>query len=134
LTFARFDPTATVFDEHGRTVRYVDTPLDQEYRVNPPDLVSEGMLPPEDFEMRRAVAEMKLATEYCLRVGPWQRLIGTAKARGAKALALKKQGDLRLLVQKSPEHRAALQRIIRSMPKYSGGPEALASYLKPVAL
>ena len=115
MAFARFDPTATVLDGHGNAVRYIDTPLDHEYRVIPPNWVAEGMLPPEDFEMRRAVAEMKLATEHWLALSFWQCLLGSTEAKKARALALKKQHELRLLAQKSPAHKAALRRVRRNI-------------------
>jgi hypothetical protein len=134
VAFAPFDPTATDLDEDGHALRYLDTPLDHEYRVAPPNWVAEGMLPPEDFEVRRAIVEMKLATEHWIGLGFWPRLIGTTAAKHAKAFAVEKQRELRALVQTSPAHKAALRRSIYSMPEDSGGREVPASYLQLVRI
>jgi hypothetical protein len=129
VAFGPFDPTATVVDDDGHVIRYLNTPLDNEYIVDPADdCIPEGVLPPEDFEVRRAIVEMKLATEHWRGLGLLHRLMLTEKANKAKALAVRKQRELHLLIQRSPEHTAAFRRIIDSM-RDDVGREVLSSYL-----
>lgn len=119
-----FDPTVTTNDGTGRRIRYINTPLDQVYLTPPPDAVPLGMLPPEEYEIQTALVELKFFTERVISFGFFGRLFNRSAYSKALEIARKKQSVLRQLVKRSPEHKAALQRIVSAMPTDNGGREA----------
>lgn len=129
-TFAPFDNTRVVRDEGGCDVRYLTDPLAETYLEPPGAWISEGMLPPEDLEVRRALAEVKLLADHARSFGLLSRLFGSDKYREARAAAVERQETLLRLVNSSREHKAAIRRIVNAMPPDNGGREALAGYTK----
>jgi hypothetical protein len=124
-----FDVTQHVHDDAGNPIWYINHPLDEKYVDPPGELVLEGMLPPQEFEVRRALVELKLFTEMAADYGFLRRLLNRPKYLQVLRIATEKQQVLRELVNSSPEHKAALRRIVNAMPERNGGREVLASYL-----
>jgi len=79
--FASFDNTITRLDDEGNRVCYLIDPLAVKYIVPPGSTVLDGMLPPQDMEVRRALVEMKVATEQLAAVGFLSRLFGSQAYR-----------------------------------------------------
>lgn len=127
-TFAAFDNTRTVRDDAGDHIRYLTDPLAETYIEPPGAWISEGMLPPEDLEVRRALAEMKALTDHAKSFGFLSRLFGSDTYRKARTAAVEKQQALLSLVNSSREHKAAIRRIVNAMPLGNGGREALLLY------
>ena len=128
--FSPFDNSKTVSDDAGNPVRYLVDPLDEVY-IEPPDAwVSEGMLPPQDFEVREALMELKLTTDRVHSFGFIARLTKSTAYRNAIQVARAKADALGELVNRSREHKAAIRRIVNSMPQNNGGREMLAAYIK----
>lgn len=127
IAFAPFDNTRTVRDESGNYVRYLIDPLAETYLVPPGAAVCDGMLPPEEFEVRRALLEMKLLTEH-VRAFSWlSRIFGSVAYREARDAAAESQKALLCLVNSTHEHKAAIRRIVNAMPPNNGGRESLLS-------
>lgn len=125
-----FDNRQSMTDENGNIVRFITDPLDEQYLFPPGDAVPEGMLPPQEFEVRVALVEMKWSTERLLGFGLWKRFFKSAEYEKARKLAEDKQRTLFDLVNSSREHKAAIRRIVKAMPSESGGPTVLARYVK----
>lgn len=110
---------------------YVHHPLDETYRVVPEeDALPRAALPEAEWEVRRAVAGMKLLTNEVYGYSFWQRLTKTEGARTAMERLNWIQQKVMELVNSSPEHKAAIRRIVNAMPKEKGGPAALADYIR----
>ena len=124
-----FDASQHMRDEAGKPVCFINDPLDEQYVAFPGNSAPEGMLPPEEFEVRRALAEMKIFTERFAEFGFLKKIFDKTTYQQAKQVAIEKQETLRRLVNSSPEHKAAIRRIVSAMPKGNGGREALASYI-----
>lgn len=129
MEYPPFDNTVTMSDDAGNPVRFLTDPLQEHYIVPPGDLFEDGMLPPEDLEVRRATIAMKLCTERLACLGVWTRLFRRAEYQEAYDMAAEAQRRLRKLVNSTPAHKAAIRRIVNAMPPGNGGREALASYI-----
>jgi hypothetical protein len=125
-----FDNRVHMADEDGNAVRFVTDPLDERYIEPPGDNIPQGMLPPEEFQVRAALAEMKFFTDNLIELGIFGWIFRRSEFRRRHQIASEKQQALRQLVACSREHRAALRRIVNAMPERNGGREALADYLK----
>lgn len=110
---------------------YVHHPLDETYRVVPEeDALPRQALPEAEWDVRNAVAAMKLLSNEVYGHSFWQRLTRTEGARTAMEKLNWIQQKLMDLVNSSPEHKAAIRRIVNAMPKEKGGPAALAAYIR----
>ncbi|KXS54107.1 MAG: hypothetical protein AWU57_1498 [Marinobacter sp. T13-3] len=125
-----FDQSKTLHDESGAPIKFVQSPTDEHYLHAPGSYIPDGMLPPEDHQVREALMEMKLFTEKALAFSFISRLFRTANFKKAESLAREKQSGLMRLVNSSLEHKAAIRRIVNSMPDGNGGREALLRYTK----
>ena len=127
--FPSFD-SALVDRCNGRDVRYLIDPLADEYLVAPGDDVPTAMLPPEEWEVRRALVDLKLAADHAAEMGPLTRIFNRAECAARKLTAANKREALRALLSSSRAHQAALRRIVGAMPLDNGGREALTPYLR----
>ena len=125
----RFENALTEWID-GQEVRYLVDPLADEYLVAPGEAVPRAMLPPEEWEVRNALIEMKFATERVAEMGLIARTVNRAEYDARWQAAVAKQKALRELVQSTRAHRAALRRIVSVMPADGGGREVLAPYLQ----
>lgn len=128
--FPPFDNTLVVYDDAGQPIRYLIDPLAEHYIVPPGFSVTDGMLPPEEFAVRKALVEMKLFTERYMSFGVFKRFFHRDEYVAAGKLASRKQEALAHLVNSGPLYKAALRRIVNAMPEDNGGREALREYTK----
>ncbi|MTJ94023.1 MAG: hypothetical protein F8N36_14370 [Desulfovibrio sp.] len=124
-----FNNTLFFHDEAGRACRYLTDPLAETYLAPPENLVKDGMLPPQEFEVCAALLEMKLFTERAISYGTWS-FFRRSERRAAWEIARQKQNRLMELVNSSREHKAAIRRIVSAMPPDNGGREVLRPYTK----
>jgi hypothetical protein len=127
--FAPFDNTKTLSDDAGHPVRFLIDPLSDTYIEPPGSMVPDGMLPPQDYEVRKALVEMKFATERLSFFSLIARFFRSKCYCVALEVAQQKQQDLMTMVNSSPEHKASIRRIVNAMPPGNSGREALADYL-----
>jgi hypothetical protein len=113
----------------NKKYHYIKTRLDETYLCNVPEWVSEDDLPPEDLEIRKALVEFKLYTNDFIRVGFFNKLFNTKTYQKLKQNAVYAQRDLMTVVNKTPYHKAAIRRIVNSMPLNNGGRKALQDYI-----
>lgn len=125
MSYPPFDNTLSLSDDAGNPVRFLLSPFDTKYLIPPGEDIPDGMLPPEDFEVRRALVAVRVSTEKIGETGFIATLLRTEKYRAAKALAEKYQDELKQLVGSSRAHCAAFQRIIDAMPPGNGFREFL---------
>ena len=110
----------------------VDNPLAEKYKGCVPPMCTNKDLPPEDFEVRKCVAEYKLIYINEKEYGFWSRVFNKEKKYKwleAVSSRSKKGRELQLLLSKSQEHYAAFQRIINDMPEWVLVREVLKQYL-----
>ena len=88
------------------------------------------MIPPEEFQVRAAMLEMKYFTDQLIDLGIIDRLFRTAEYKKRYAVASEKQRILLQLVNSSREHKAAIRRIVNAMPENNGCRSALANYVE----
>lgn len=117
MQYPPFDPVECLYDDAHNPIRFLNTPLDEKYLEPPGDFCPAGMLPPQDLEVRNAGAAMKLATERFIKLGILDRFFNRAEYLARKDLAIRTQATLRTLVNSSPEHKAALRRIVHAAAK-----------------
>jgi hypothetical protein len=129
LDMKPFDVTQHVKDDAGNPVWFMNNPLDERYVERPGKHVLDGMLPPEEFEVRKALLEMKFFTDQLGEYGFLARILRRPAYQRAEKIAIEKQEHLRKIANSTPEHKAAIRRIVNDMPKSNGGREALASYI-----
>ncbi len=125
-----FDVQSHMNDAQGNPIRFITDPLAEHYIEPPGDWVPAGMLPPEEFQVRAALVEMKIFTDLLHDLGIFGRLFNSTEYKKRYKLANEKQNCLRQLVNSSREHKAALRRIVNAMPTDNGGREALLLYTK----
>lgn len=128
--FSPFDNTKALSDDAGNPVRYLVDPLAEVYIEPPEAWVSDGMLPPQDLEVREALVELKFATDRLHTFGFVSRMMKSPDYRHALQAAQTKAEALGELVNRSREHKAAIRRIVNAMPLNNGGREALSAYTK----
>ena len=133
-TYPPFDNTLSLSDDAGSPVRFLLSPFDTKYLTPPGEDIPDGMLPPEDFEVRTALIGVRVATERIGEVGFIATLFRTEKYRAAQALAEKYQNEFKQLVNSSRAHGAALQRIMDAMPPGNGFREFLFHLTKRKSL
>ena len=125
MDYSAFDNTLTLRDIAGNHIRFLVSSFDEKYLVPIPSNIPDGMLPPEDFEVRNALVGVRFYTERIGDVGFIATLFRTEKYRVAKALAEGNINQLKKLTSTSRAHSAALKRIINDMPAGNGFKEFL---------
>ncbi|EAM5005941.1 hypothetical protein EIM70_22650 [Salmonella enterica] len=110
--------------------RFLLTELDTQYLEIPGDWVEEGEIPEEEMEVRRYLAGFKMASDKVNSFGCLSRLFKSEEYRAYKEMFDIMSNKLLELVNKTPEHKAALHRIVNAMPENNGGRQALEKYLK----
>lgn len=126
--FRPFDNTKTVSDESGKRVRFLTDPLAETYIEPLGAWISDGMLPPQEMEVREALVAFKIASDKIASMGLLSRMIGS-RYREAKNQHQQASQSLLTLVNSSQEHKAAIRRIVSAMPRDNGGCEFLSAYL-----
>ena len=110
---------------------FVNDALDETYTGGPiPFFVSEQDLPPEDLEVRQGLLSYKLALERTNLLHFFSVLFRTAKAQAVFGQVQREHAKLMAFVNKSPEHKAAIRRIVNDMPEGNGGREILAEFVE----
>lgn len=96
--------------------RYLVDPLAETYIVVPAEgaQIIEGMLPPEEMQIRAAVVEAKDAIRLARLLTLKDRLFHTAKVREVDRLTEIIKSGLTKLVVFSPAHKAAAKRLRNS--------------------
>ncbi|MCE7534211.1 hypothetical protein [Acinetobacter nosocomialis] len=108
----QFNPDVYMLNEQDEKIRLINHPLDEVYLVDEiPSSVTGGMLPYQEFEVRKAVIAMLGGQHLEKPAGFFKQIIKKAN------VATQSQLDFQNLVNSSPEHKAALRRIISTMPK-----------------
>lgn len=124
--FPLFDPTRCMRDNDGREVRFVHDPLDRTYLENPSDLIPAGMLPPEDMEVREAATALALIKLEAGYMGVFARLFThPSELREKRRRIADAEDRLRRVATRSPEHQAAVCRIVDAMPPNANMRQAL---------
>lgn len=110
----QFNPHVYMLNEHGEKIILINHPLDEVYLVDEiPSNVTGGMLPYQEFEVRKAMIAMLVGQHL-------EKPVGFLKQNFKKAnVSTQSQLDFQNLVNSSPEHKAALRRIISILPKDS---------------
>ena len=113
------------------TWRYVSDALDEKYSGGPiPSMASCEDLPPEDFEVRKELAQYKATLLFAADLGFFEAFFKTKKARAMQENVRIRHDTLMALVNKSQEHKAAIRRIVNDMPRWLNGHEEFAKFLK----
>lgn len=110
--------------------KYLNDPLDEHYRLEPGEYVEEGAIPDEKLEVRKQLAALKLCEERLRKCGFFWRLFNSEEYKGYLHIAKTVNDNLMQLVNRTPQHKAAIRRIVNSMPESNGGREALQDFLK----
>jgi hypothetical protein len=113
-------------------LRFLTDPLAEEYICIPPDggLISPGMLPPQEMEVRAALVEAIEAFKHGEQFGFLRRLLRSKSVAAADELLLAKVTALAETIRLSAAHRAASTRLRRS---YRGEAHALLEWAEKVA-
>lgn len=110
--------------------KYLNDPLDERYLIEPGEYVEEGTIPDEELEVRKQLATLKLCEERLRKCGFFWRLFNSEEYRGYLHITKTVNDNLMALVNRTPQHKAAIRRIVNSMPESNGGREALKDFLK----
>lgn len=124
-----FDSRAYILDEAGQPVRFILDPLDEVYTVVPRETVPAGMLPEADFDVRAALADIATAEVEVLSLGLFATFARLPSYRKLQAVVRAKQDALAALVASSPEHKAAMRRIVNTLGEQSKSRKELARYI-----
>jgi hypothetical protein len=105
-----FDASLTFQSEDGEHWRYLVTPTDERYLVEPRGTVPPGSLPPEEMEVRDHILAMAMLRR---QVGFWGMVRGLLLRMPSEDFraAQRAFARLRQLCLQSREHRAALLRL-----------------------
>ncbi|EQO56150.1 hypothetical protein G718_04971 [Escherichia coli HVH 43 (4-2173468)] len=109
---------------------YLNDPLDEHYQIEPGEWVEEGAIPDEELEVRKQLAALKLCEERLRKCGFFWRLFNSEEYKGYLHIAKTVNDNLMKLVNRTPQHKAAIRRIVNSMPESNGGRESLKDFLK----
>lgn len=122
-SYPAFDPSLT-FTVDGKVCRYMRTPLDETYEVEPDEHFAEGSLPPQEVEVRDAIVFVMVAIRRMSALEYfWAAFVSRTTAYKVYELGLR---HFEQLPSCSPEHRAAYLR----MSKCSNLQKELRSKLK----
>ncbi|MDC4411848.1 hypothetical protein NQ656_17550 [Acinetobacter baumannii] len=127
-----FDPNLTM-NLNGRNVQFLLNPLDEEYVEDPAIFVNYryikgGMLPPEEFEIRHALRKVSLYEKTISSFGLLSKIHHQKQFQEAQAEAKIWKEKLLNLMNKSPQHKAAIKRIASTLT--GDGLERLKQFLK----
>ena len=112
--YPAFNPDIYGEDAHGKAVRYINHPYDEEYLVPPGQLVPDGTLPPEELEIRHILLKLAILS----------RNIAADKNRnkeGAARALRSMQSELAHAANRTWAHKCAVRRIGSVLP--DGGRE-----------
>ncbi|WP_223170117.1 hypothetical protein [Salmonella enterica] len=87
--------------------------------------VEEGSIPDEELEVRKQLAALKLCEERLRKCGFFWRLFNSEEYKGYLHITKTVNDNLMNLVNRTPQHKAAIRRIVNSMPENNGGREFL---------
>lgn len=110
--------------------KYINSLLDEEYKVNPGDFIEEGSLPKEEMEVRYCLMAVKVALDKVSQYGYFSHVLKTRNYRMATDLLKQYEENLMITVNKSPIHKAAVRRIVNAMPINNGGRDILLRYTR----
>ncbi len=91
--------------------KYLQSPLDDHYLVVPGDAVEENTLPAEEFEVRRALGELKLMAIQSDDLGFTSKLFKTSQYMDWQKNFNTKKAEVKTLIFSSQLHRAAYHRL-----------------------
>lgn len=110
--------------------KYLNNPLDERYLIEPGEYVEEGAIPDEELEVRKQLAALKLCEERLRKCGFFWCLFNSEENKGYLHIAKTVNDNLMKLVNRTPQHKAAIRRIVNSMPENNGGRESLKDFIK----
>ncbi|HBY4457303.1 TPA: hypothetical protein MIU32_22270 [Klebsiella pneumoniae] len=110
--------------------KYLNNPLDERYLIEPGEYVEEGAIPHEELEVSKQLAALKLCEDRLRKCGFFWRLFNSEEYKGYLHIAKTVNDNLMRLVNRTPQHKAAIRRIVNSMPENNGGRESLKDFLK----
>lgn len=113
-----------------RYSKYLQNILDETYLTPPDDIVTEGELPQEDFEVRNATIKIKFMADMVVSYGFLKRIFNAKDYKKCVISLVQAENELMELVNKTPIHQAAIRRIINNMPIDNGGRDTLKKYIK----
>ncbi|ACC59018.1 hypothetical protein MW722_003649 [Acinetobacter baumannii] len=130
--YIAFDPTLSM-NLNGREVQFLLNPLDEKYVEDPAifadySYIKAGMLPPEEFEIRHALKMMILNENMLSRFSPLKKIFYKKDFQDVKIAAKYWREVLLNLMNKSPQHKAAIKRIASTIT--GDGIERLKPFLK----
>lgn len=99
--------------------KYISTKLDKIYSEEPGDIVERNELPSEEFEVREALMAHLFYWGQLSEMSIWYRLFERKHSSEVKRKFFVTEARLIELINKSPEHRAAMYRILSLMPEES---------------
>ncbi|HDP7352175.1 hypothetical protein [Escherichia coli] len=110
--------------------KYLNDPLDENYLIEPGEMVEEGTIPEEELEVRKQLAALKFCEDRLRNCGFFWRLFHSKEYSRYHHITKTVNDNLMALVNKTPQHKAAIRRIVNSMPENNGGREYLYHFLK----
>ncbi|HBJ6256008.1 hypothetical protein JVB16_21470 [Enterobacter hormaechei] len=110
--------------------KYLNDPLDERYLLEPEEYVEKGAIPDEELEVRKQLVALKLCEDRLRKCSFFWRLFNSEEYKGYLHIAKTVNDNLMQLVNRTPQHKAAIRRIVNSMPESNGGREALKDFLK----
>lgn len=110
--------------------KYLNVPLDEHYLIEPGEMVEEGAIPDEELEVRKQLAALKFCEDRLRNCGLFGRLFNSKEYSRYNHITKTANDNLMALVNKTPQHKAAIRRIVNSMPENNGGREFLKHFLK----
>lgn len=125
-----FNVNLTFLDQEGRHWRYIVTPTDERYLVEPGAQWESGSLPPEDVEVRD---HLRVFCSLQKRIGLWSMFRALMRRPGPDAIVAQQfLLRIRQLCFQSREHRAALLRIAHGKAFEQGLREQLLKMVQEV--
>jgi len=109
--------------------KYVYSKLDREYTQDPGDIVEENELPAEELEIRKVLS---INLQIWLRLSEITKLYSLLNRKHSAKMKedfINTTKRLVELVDKSPEHRAAMHRILSLMPEQSESRDFYSKFL-----
>lgn len=96
---------------------YLRDPLDNEYLIVPRNsVVEEGALPPEEFQIRRALAALNVIFTEEDAIGALARIFKTQAYKEWETRLSQQKKVIKELVFSSKLHKAAYNRIVNAIP------------------
>ncbi|AZN69856.1 MULTISPECIES: hypothetical protein [Acinetobacter calcoaceticus/baumannii complex] len=119
LDYIAFDPNLTM-SLNGRNIQFLLNPLDEKYLEDPAIFthyryIKGGMLPPEEFEIRQALRKVIFYEKTISSFGLLNKIIHQEQYQEAQVEAKVWKEKLLNLMNKSPQHEAAIKRIVSTL-------------------